>query len=258
MSLNLYDILNNVLNESVNQNSVINAIDSKNRVFIDYSDEDNNAPGRRLIEPYALGITKAGNLALRAFQYQGATLRGIPKWKLFRLDRINKWTPLKSHFNLPPNEQGFDSPAYNERGDNTLVSVIKQVSFGKNNDLYQPSLDKERKRTDMVKNHANAMDLSNLETMPKGPIVQKKNNIFTSRPNSKKYAEYRKNVMNTQRDATETEKYWGDYDKAEQERINQQIQNKEDDEMNNYRGPVKDFDDDENDYENFIKNGSGR
>jgi hypothetical protein len=159
---------------------------------------------------------------------------------------------------LPPNEQGFDSPAYNERGDNTLVSVIKQVSFGKNNDLYQPSLDKERKRTDMIKNHANAMDLSNLKAMPKGPIIQKKNNIFTSRPNSKKYAEYRKNVMNTQRDAAETEKYWGDYDKAEQEIINQQIQNKEDDEMNNYRGPVKDFDDDENDYENFIKNGSGR
>ena len=78
MSLNLYTILESVLNESIDQNSVSNAIENRTRVLIDYSDENNNAPGQRLIEPYALGITKAGNLALRAYQYQGATLRGIP------------------------------------------------------------------------------------------------------------------------------------------------------------------------------------
>lgn len=267
MSLNLYTILKSVLNESIDQNSVSNAIENRTRVLIDYSDEDNNAPGQRLIEPYALGITKAGNLALRAYQYQGATLRGIPKWKLFRLDRINKWRPLKnSIFELQPRDQGFDAPAYNENGDNSLVSVITQVHFNKGDEnLYQPSLDKLRKQTDQLVNHSNALDLSKLETIPSGPIRQKKNNIYTSRPNSKKYAQYRQNLANSERDADEMQKYWGDYDRAEQEKQAQQRQLHKDDDLDNYRGPIKDFDDedyDDYDYEdndyNNLKDGRSR
>jgi len=260
MSLNLYNILESVLNESIDQNSVSNAIENRTRVLIDYSD----APGQRLIEPYALGITKAGNLALRAYQYQGATLRGIPKWKLFRLDRINKWRPLKnSIFELQPKDQGFDAPAYNENGDNTLVSVITQVHFNKGDEnLYQPSLDKLRKQTDQLVNHSNALDLSKLETIPSGPIRQKKNNIYTSRPNSKKYAQYRQNLADTERDADEMQKYWGDYDRAEQEKQAQQRQLHKDDDLDNYRGPIKDFDDedydDENNDYNDLKDGRSR
>ena len=258
MSLNLYNILKSVLNESIDQNSVSDAIENRTRVLIDYSDEDNNAPGQRLIEPYALGITKAGNLALRAYQYQGATLRGIPKWKLFRLDRINKWKPLKnSIFELQPKDQGFDAPAYNENGDNSLVSVITQVHFNKGDEnLYQPSLDKLRKQTDQLVNHSNALDLSKLETIPSGPIRQKKNNIYTSRPNSKKYTQYRQNLANSERDADEMQKYWGDYDRAEQEKQAQQRQLHKDDDLDNYRGPIKNFDDEDyddeyNDYDDY-------
>lgn len=244
MSLNLYTILQNVLNESIDQNSVSKAIEKRTRVLIDYSDANNNAPGQRLIEPYVLGITKAGNLALRAYQYQGSTLRGIPKWKLFRLDRINKWRPLSnSTFELQPRDQGFDAPAYNKNGDNSLVSVITQVHFNKGSEnLYQPSLDKLRKQTDQLVNHSNAIDLSKLNKVPTGPIRQRKNNVYTSRPNSKKYAQYRQNIDNTKRDANDMQKYWGDYDKAEQERQTLQRQTQKDDELNNYRGPIKDTD----------------
>lgn len=49
MSLNLYTILESVLNESIDQNSVSNAIENRTRVLIDYSDENNNAPGQDLL-----------------------------------------------------------------------------------------------------------------------------------------------------------------------------------------------------------------
>lgn len=248
-SLNLYNILQEVLNEQVDQNIVMDAIDNKYRAFIDYSDEKNRAPGQRLIEPYAFGITKAGNPALRAYQYQGATLRGVPKWKLFRLDRITKWRPLRnSKFELEPRDQGFNAPAYNEHGDNTMIKVIDQVKFdnGDNNGLYQPELDKLRKQTDQLVNHSNAIDLSKAETMPSGPIRQKKNNIYTSHPNSKTYAKYRQNVDNTQRNANDMNDYWADYDKAEQERMRQNGNNNNDD-SSNYAGPIYNGDDDDND-----------
>lgn len=256
MSLNLFDILNEVLNESVGQNEVTDAIDNRYRVFIDYSDEFNRAPGQRLIEPYCLGITKANNAALRAYEYQGATLRGIPHWKLFRLDRITKWKPLRnSKFNLPPNEQGWAAPPYNENGDNSLIAIIDQVKFDKNDDgLYQPSLDKLRKQTDQLVNHSNAIDLAKLKDIPQGPIRQRKNNVYTSRPTSKQYAMFRKNIADTERDAEELKNYWGDYDKAEQEKNSQYLSNIENgEESDNIRGPIERYDDEEDSYEDYKK-----
>lgn len=251
MKLNLYDILQTVLNESVGQNEVTDAIDNRYRVFIDYSDEFNRAPGQRLIEPYCLGITKAGNPALRAYEYQGATLRGIPKWKLFRLDRITKWRPLRnSTFNLQPSEQGWPAPPYNENGDKTLIAIIDQVKFDNNNDgLYQPTLDRLRKQTDQLVNHSNAIDMTKLKDVPRGPIRQRRNNIYTSRPTSKQYAMFRKNVADSERDAEELKNYWGDYDKAEQEMNNNNILNHENDDLNNIRGPITNYDED--DYDDF-------
>lgn len=238
MRLNLYDILQSVLNESVTQGEVVDAINNRYRAFIDYSDEDNNAPGQRLVEPYALGITNAGNLALRAYQYQGATLSGIPKWKMFRLDRMRRWRPLRnSKFNLQPKDQGFDAPPYNSTGDKSMVSVLAQVKFKNGNDnLYQPSLDKMRRQTDQITNHSNALDLSKLEKTPTGPIRQRRNNVYTSRPTSKMYAQYRKNIADTQRDAEDTQKYWGDYDKAEQAR---EAQMEKLSDLDAIQGPIK-------------------
>lgn len=258
MRLNLYDILQTVLNEGVNQHAVMDAIDNRYRAFIDYSDEDNNAPGQRLIEPYALGLTKAGNLALRAYQYQGATLRGIPKWKLFRLDRMTKWRPLRnSKFNLQPKDQGFNAPAYNEHGDNTMISVIDQVKFNKPSEesgLYQPELDKLRQQTDQLVNHSNAISMAQLKDMPQGPIRQRRNNVYTSQPNSQKYKEYQKNIDRSQRTADDTAKYWGDYDKATQEAQDASTLRHKDDEMDSIHGPINDFNREEDDYDDYLEN----
>ena len=127
--INLYEILQEILSESVTPQDVNDAIDNKLQVIINYSDEENHAPKKRLIEPYAYGMTKSGNAVIRAFQYNGDTFRGIPKWKLFRLDRITNWQPTEQHFNAQPKERGWNAEAYNEHGDNTMSNVLNQVVF---------------------------------------------------------------------------------------------------------------------------------
>ena len=193
--INLYEILQKVLNESVGSNEVCDAINGHNYVDIMYSDEDNNAPGRRLIQPYAYGITCAGNEGLRAFQVSGDSLRGEPRWKIFRLDRITSWRPRKQTFEIPPKEQGYDAPEYNRNGDRTLCKVILQAKF----DEPLTSVDLIRKQR---QNAQAAPKISTNNT--KGPIPnvtqQWKKNVFTSQPNSKKYAQYAKNIKDTQSD----------------------------------------------------------
>ena len=193
--LNLLEMMRHVLlTESVNANAVMDAIDKRCFVDINYVDEDSNAPGLRLIEPYAYGLTKANNPVLRAYQISGDTLTGKPKWKYFSLDRITSWKPRKQTFNVPPPMQGFDAPDYNNNGDNSMSVVYKQVVF---DDDLGDTLSRVKAQNQY------------LQTAPKmstkgmyGPIPyanqQRKKNIYTSQPNSQKYAMYRRNVDDTQ------------------------------------------------------------
>lgn len=175
--LNLYEILKEVLNESVSPDYVNNAIDNRYRILINYDDEDYHATGTRLVEPYVLGYTSAGNLAFRGYQYEGDTVRGIPKWKLFRLDRVINWQPTKQKFNVEPRENGWGAEPYNFNGDGSLQSILNQVSFNNENDeeLFSPnnSLNNLRKKTDMLKN-STPINISQMQNQPKpnnsGPI----------------------------------------------------------------------------------------
>ena len=193
MSLNLSEILHKVLNESVNTNDIIDVIVNHNYVDINYSDEDNNAPGRRLIQPYAYGTSKAGNPVLRAFQVDGDTLRGEPKWKTFRLDRIISWRPRKQTFNAPPPMQGYNVPDYNDLGDGSMSKVIMLAKF---DNIDNDTLKREREITRYIKN-APKIASKNAQ----GPIPfasqQRKKNVYTSQPNSRKYAQWAKNIDNT-------------------------------------------------------------
>lgn len=175
--LNLYNILQNILSESVTPNEVNDAIDNKLQVIINYSDEKNSAPNKRLIEPYAYGVSKSGNSILRAYQYDGDTLRGKPKWKFFRLDRITSWNPTENHFNAQPNERGWNAEDYNENGDNSMTTVINQVKFDygeKTNNPYQRGSDlyNLRKRTDNIK-QSKPIQVTQMKDNQPGPIVNK-------------------------------------------------------------------------------------
>lgn len=210
MKLNLYEILQKILNESVGSNEVYDAILNHNYVDITYEDEEVHAPGHRLIQPYAYGITCAGNEAVRAFQVNGDTLRGEPRWKLFLLKRITSWNARKQTFTIPPKEQGYDAPEFNRNGDKTLCQVLLVADFNETGD----TLDTLKKKTQGLKN-APKMSIN----ATKGPIPnasqQWKKNVFTSQPNSQKYAQYAKNIKDTEK---EIDRFDNDlWDKAEAE-----------------------------------------
>lgn len=231
--LNLFEILQKVLNESVGSNEIINAINNHNYVEINYFDENNNAPGTRLIQPYAYGVSKANNNVLRAFQMQGDTLRGQPHWKTFRIDRIASWKPRKQTFNTPPPMQGYNTEDYNENGDGSMTKIYVQAKFGLND-----RLEKEKATTDFIKN-APKMSSKNSQ----GPIPfasqQRKKNVFTSQPNSQKYAQYAKNIKDTENEFNRfDDDVWSKAEAEKQQQDNAIIQNSAKQPKQSQQGPI--------------------
>lgn len=145
-----------LLNESVMPDVINDAINNRYRILINYDDEENHAVGTRLVEPYALGYTKANNIAFRGYQYNGDTVRGIPKWKLFRLDRILNLKPTNQHFYKQPNENGWKAENYNDNGDDSMIRIINQVHFNNTspNDSFSPNnrLNDIRRNIDNIRN----------------------------------------------------------------------------------------------------------
>lgn len=158
MSLNLFGILQDVmsekrgtLNEEASPSDVIDAINKKVMVKIHYDDQMSHKTGTRFIEPFAYGLSKAGNEVLRAFQVESGpngTLRGTPKWKLFRLDRITSWAPTKTTFELTPDEEGWANAFYfNRNGDKSMSQVLAIADMGD----WHSELDIQRAKTKMLK-----------------------------------------------------------------------------------------------------------
>lgn len=235
MTLNLYEILQKVLNESVGSNEVSDAINNHNYVDITYVDEDSNAPGRRLIQPYAYGLSKANNEILRAFQIEGDTLRGEPKWKTFRLDRITSWRPRRQTFNIPPPMQGYEeAPDYNRLGDRSMSTVFLQATF----DNFDDTLSAAKAKTQFVKG---APKLSKKNTQ--GPIPnasqQRKRNVFTSQPNSQRYAQYARNINTTEPDFNRFDNdIWSKAEAEKQQQDNMKLQNSAKQPVQNQQGPL--------------------
>lgn len=112
------------------------AIDKKERVSIMYMDTNNpeNRPiktGRRIdIEPVALGLSTAGNTVVRAYVFQGTSRRGIPNWKMFRLDRIAR--VFVSGFAISDKQRRYfekERQKYNPSGDRAMAKVFKVAKF---------------------------------------------------------------------------------------------------------------------------------
>lgn len=126
------------LTEWVSRDNVADAIKNKDVVFIYYAGDDTVNKGYRTIEPFLLGRTKAGNLALRAWQQNGATDRGnnpsrkndeIPGWRLFRLDGITslvktlrKFEPERPNYNPKDSQMSEIIVAVGTEPTNTEVS----------------------------------------------------------------------------------------------------------------------------------------
>lgn len=239
--LNLYKILKNVLTESVTPNEVNAAIDDKIQVIINYSDEENRAPNKRLIEPYAYGMTKGGNAVLRAYQYEGDTFRGKPKWKMFRLDRIQSWQPTEQHFNASPKERGWQAEDYNEHGDNSMTTVFNQVKFDydqTSNNPYQKGsqLYNIRKKTDNIK-QSKPVKIDQMQDNKPGPITPSSNG---QQPQQNQSQDEFQQMLKRNLEITRKEK----------EKRGFSFSNKQ-----NQRGPVTEPNDENNELNN-IENGS--
>jgi hypothetical protein len=235
MKLNLYEILQKVLNESVGSKNVVDVINKRQYVVIAYSDSDNNAPGKRLIQPYDYGLTLAGNEALRAYQVSGDSLRGEPGWKMFLLSGINYWEPRQQTFNVPPPMQGYDAPEYNEKGDNSMKVIYAQVKFDYDTN---DTLSVQKAKTQTLKN---APKIAKKNTQ--GPIPnasqQYKKNVFTSQPNSQKYAQHAKNINDTANDFDRFDNdIWAKAEAEKQQQDNAMMQNSVMKPQQTQQGPI--------------------
>jgi predicted DNA-binding transcriptional regulator YafY len=119
-----------VLTEVVSMSDVEKAIDGKYNVKIKYKDSETQLPTDRYIQVYNLSKTKAGNLAIRAYQISGGSTSNEKQgfWKIFRLDKIDSWEPTKVRWQQPVSNFDTRIPKYNKNGDRTMASVIHKVN----------------------------------------------------------------------------------------------------------------------------------
>ena len=124
-----FNIAKEILTESANITTVSGAIRKRCEAIINYESDDENARGERTIQPVAYGLSKAGNLVVRAFQPYGDTKTKVPHWKLFRLDKITSWKTLWGNiFDEPP---GFFNTEgrFNPNGDGSMSQVYLVANF---------------------------------------------------------------------------------------------------------------------------------
>lgn len=130
------NIVKNLLTESASISTVSGAIRKRCESIISYDSDDENARGERIIQPVAYGLSKAGNLVVRAFQPYGDTKTKVPHWKLFRMDKITSWKTIWNRkFDEPPglfNTEG----KFNPNGDRSMSEVYLVANFERSRDFY--------------------------------------------------------------------------------------------------------------------------
>ena len=94
------------------------AIRNRKLLTLTYSGDNTTAEGTRVIEPYVLGTTKAGNKALRAYQITGNSDHPdeIPGWRLFLTKNIKQMGVSDLSFT-------GSRPGYNPTGDKGMKSI---------------------------------------------------------------------------------------------------------------------------------------
>lgn len=117
------DTIRDLICEIAHFDTVIDAIKNKNKCIIYYDGDEPGGKGIRQIEPVCLGVSKAGNKVLRAWDEEGASHRDylgekpLPGWRMFRLDKILVFKPTDENFTeMRPN--------FNSNGDKSMKSII--------------------------------------------------------------------------------------------------------------------------------------
>jgi hypothetical protein len=127
--MKLQEALKGLILEIASIESVVDSIKRKQVIVLYYTGDAPGGDGLRTIEPVCLGVSKAGNKVLRAWDYEGAShtatlgTQPLPGWRLFRLDKITSYKPNGQVFNEM-------RPKFNPNGDKSMVSIITLANFG--------------------------------------------------------------------------------------------------------------------------------
>jgi predicted DNA-binding transcriptional regulator YafY len=126
--MKLQSSLKSLILEIASIESVIDAIKNKRVMGTSYDGDEPGGKGQRLIEPVCVGVSKAGNRVVRAWEREGAShtatigSQPLPGWRLFRLDKILTYLPQGDNFiEVRPN--------YNPNGDRSMTRVILNAVF---------------------------------------------------------------------------------------------------------------------------------
>ena len=123
--MKLLGSLKSLITEAASIDDIKKSIEQRQVCSIYYEGDEPGGRGLREIEPVALGRSKAGNLVLRAWDKEGSShtaYKGeqpLPSWRLFRVDKITMYKPLRDIFTEP-------KPGYNFNGYKSITedSVI--------------------------------------------------------------------------------------------------------------------------------------
>jgi hypothetical protein len=126
--MKLQSSLKSLILEIASIESVIDAIKNKRVMGTSYDGDEPGGKGQRLIEPVCVGVSKAGNRVVRAWEREGAShtatigTQPLPGWRLFRLDKTFTFLPTSEVFSEM-------RPGFNPNGDKSMVSVEIVANF---------------------------------------------------------------------------------------------------------------------------------
>jgi len=126
--MKLQESLKSLILEIASIENVIDAIKNKRVMGTSYDGDEPGGKGQRLIEPVCVGISKAGNRVVRAWEREGAShtatigTQPLPGWRLFRLDKTFTFLPTSEVFTEM-------RPGFNPNGDKSMVSIEAIANF---------------------------------------------------------------------------------------------------------------------------------
>ncbi len=148
MSLKLYNIYEtlilennlNLLTEDGNTSDLLAAIEGKYNIWFKYRENDGSITDR-YVQTYDMGLSKANNNMISAYQIGGKTNLSNKDskpygWKQFRLDKIVpgsiRKTDMKYHQPIDRLPSYTDSAKFNPTGNKNMKGKITKVNFNKN------------------------------------------------------------------------------------------------------------------------------
>ena len=121
--MKLYNLVESLILEVASRSDIMNGMSKRRIMELNYDDEeDPGGKGRRWIQMYCYGVSKAGNDIVRVYQVGGDTKTIQPGWKLFRVDRMQNLRTLGGTFNEA-------KPLFNPTGDKDMIKIYNITQF---------------------------------------------------------------------------------------------------------------------------------